>query len=898
MKKIFILFGISLITASCFSQTTVVLQPNADLGKDARIHNLGTYNSGNTTEFEAMAWTYNGTPGIERSLINFDLSQIPTGSHIISAKLSLFDCEHSLDHHSNLSGSNVSVLQRIISDWDENTITWETQPQTTNSNQVFLDEITSSYFDYLDIDVTALIQDMVNNPLTSFGMMFKLQTESYYRSVVFASSDHTDSSKHPKLEISFYPPTCLIADYPFSGNADDNSGNNHNGTVYGAQLTTDRFGNENAAYYFDGIDDYIDLNEPLLPTDGSDWSLSLWFKQNNLADNELKNIFAQYEISEGRFHTFIYNNELRVFSSNMEHGYAIAQADTNWNHLAFISSGNLINIYLNCMLVAENIAIDNILNTNSLIGDDGSNIINRFFKGKIDDVKIFACALNADELMQLCEYQPECLVADYPFSGNADDNSGNNHNGTVYGAQLTTDRFGNENAAYYFDGIDDYIDLNKPLLPTDGSDWSLSLWFKQNNLADNELKNIFAQYEISEGRFHTFIYNNELRVFSSNMEHGYAIAQADTNWNHLAFISSGNLINIYLNCMLVAENIAIDNILNTNSLIGDDGSNIINRFFKGKIDDVKIFACALNADELMQLCEYQPECLVADYPFSGNADDNSGNNHNGTVYGAQLTTDRFGNENAAYYFDGIDDYIDFNTPLLPTNGSDWSLSLWFKNENPADNELKNIFAQYEISEGRFHTFIYNNELRVFSSSMENDFPIAQVNSNWKNLIFVSSDNLLNIYLNCRIVADSIPIDNILNTNTLIGDDGSNMPNRFFKGKIDDINVFHCALSQEEIWDICSESKSTFTDIFDPELIISPNPSRDVINVNVKVVDANVVNSTSELIFYNLAGSMVLRKRVSNFPTEINISSLPQGIYIIKLVNADFSLESKFIKIKQ
>ena len=44
------------------------------------------------------------------------------------------------------------------------------------------------------------------------------------------------------------------------------------------------------------------------------------------------------------------------------------------------------------------------------------------------------------------------LVAYYPFNGNANDESGNGNNGTVNGATLTTDRFGNTNKAYSFNG--------------------------------------------------------------------------------------------------------------------------------------------------------------------------------------------------------------------------------------------------------------------------------------------------------------------------------------------------------------------------------------------------------------------------------------------------------------
>ena len=45
------------------------------------------------------------------------------------------------------------------------------------------------------------------------------------------------------------------------------------------------------------------------------------------------------------------------------------------------------------------------------------------------------------------------LAIYYPFSGNANDSSGNEYDGTISGdPQLTTDRFGNVNSAYYFSG--------------------------------------------------------------------------------------------------------------------------------------------------------------------------------------------------------------------------------------------------------------------------------------------------------------------------------------------------------------------------------------------------------------------------------------------------------------
>ncbi|RZB38446.1 MAG: hypothetical protein SRB2_00194 [Desulfobacteraceae bacterium Eth-SRB2] len=42
----------------------------------------------------------------------------------------------------------------------------------------------------------------------------------------------------------------LIAFYPFNRNSDDESGYENHGTVYGARLADDRFGNEDSAYLF------------------------------------------------------------------------------------------------------------------------------------------------------------------------------------------------------------------------------------------------------------------------------------------------------------------------------------------------------------------------------------------------------------------------------------------------------------------------------------------------------------------------------------------------------------------------------------------------------------------------------------------------------------------------
>ena len=194
-------------TTSSKSQTTITLQPGADEGKDAFIDSrVGTSNYGNHQDIASIAWTNSGDETICRGLLEFDFSKIPSNVIITGATLSLYNNPGSPNNngeHSSLSGSNESVLQRITSDWNEESVTWNNQPTTTNHNEVILSQSASSDQDYSNIDVTALVQDMIANPDSSFGFMLRLQTEEYYRCMIFASSDNENPELHPKLIISY-----------------------------------------------------------------------------------------------------------------------------------------------------------------------------------------------------------------------------------------------------------------------------------------------------------------------------------------------------------------------------------------------------------------------------------------------------------------------------------------------------------------------------------------------------------------------------------------------------------------------------------------------------------------------------------------------------------------------
>ncbi len=96
------------------------------------------------------------------------------------------------------------------------------------------------------------------------------------------------------------------------------------------------------------------------------------------------------------------------------------------------------------------------------------------------------------------------------------------------------------------------------------------------------------------------------------------------------------------------------------------------------------------------LCQNLDSLLLLHYPFSGNANDASGNGFHGTVYNATPADDHHGNPNQAYYFNGIDSYIEFPNNYILKPPLPLSISLWIKIEDSADSNTRALTTSYSI----------------------------------------------------------------------------------------------------------------------------------------------------------------------------------------------------------
>ena len=205
--------------------------------------------------------------------------------------------------------------------------------------------------------------------------------------------------------------------------------------------------------------------------------------------------------------------------------------------------------------------------------------------------------------------------------------------------------------------------------------------------------------------------------------------------------------------------------------------------------------------------------LVGWWGFNGNAQDNSGNGNHGTVIGATLTSDRFGNQNAAYSFNGVSNWIEVqdHLSLRPAN---ITLATWvFLTVNPSSYSLITK-TNLQTAHGEQYT------LGVFNQNIESLFSIKSISgcspgtgwrtvlaqsgfllNQWNFLVATYDGFALKIYRNGLLspfqtnIADGI--DNCPSGTLNFGRYWNGQPD-FFNGKLDDIGIWNRALTQQEI----------------------------------------------------------------------------------------------------
>ncbi len=289
------------------------------------------------------------------------------------------------------------------------------------------------------------------------------------------------------------------------------------------------------------------------------------------------------------------------------------------------------------------------------------------------------------------------------------------------------------------------------------------------------------------------------------------------------------------------------------------------------------------------------DSLESYWPFNMNSLDESGNGHDGTANGdASLTTDRFGNTNRAYHFDGDGDYIS-TTSNFTLGDSAKSLSIWMKPDtlnrgwmiSGGSNTNGKAFGLFMNSSANPGVYFHGNsasfDLEIINSTL--------MSAGAWNHIVISYDGTEMIgYLNGASSANAVFILNtdlaFLNGGILLGGRQGLTLNDFFEGALDDIRIYKRALTSSEVTDLYNEADPTLG-VESLELLtlkVYPNPAANSLTVEVSE-DITVIE------IYSMTGEL---KKTATAPT-FSVEELSRGVYFINVLTTSGVLRTRFVK---
>jgi len=462
------------------------------------------------------------------------------------------------------------------------------------------------------------------------------------------------------------------------------------------------------------------------------------------------------------------------------------------------------------------------------------------------------------------------LVAHYPFNGNANDESIYGNNGIVYGATLTTDRFNNINSAYYFDGIDDYIDIPYHLSQQPNT-LTISVWINKA-YESSKYSTIIASngggdgsvddpYVVGDSGFISVSFEGlsslqRIELYSNNI-------LSHNQWHHIVTIFNDEVdsaylyINGILNDVKFEQNMSLDQ-NNLGLKIGTyqmgNGSPLLINCFNGKIDDIMIFNRPLNKSEIDSLYHDNGWAifetgLIAYYPLDNDANDYSGNSYHGTINGNPEFVK--GVVNNALKLTGMghtgSDGDHVILPMLDFSAmEELTISIWV-NEEGFSTTAGEAYIRYGLtpsgwlgierstpydSDGEYIRFAsYSND-----PPLNIDFSFSDRNQ-FIHYCLVNKDDTLYAYRNANLIGSIFQNIYVSGSTAAIGrhwwNDGSLTSTRL-NGTIDDVRIYNRALTSNEITSLYNMQEFETSEHIELEIMSLNAPIGSILSLPVYI----------------------------------------------------------------
>ena len=476
------------------------------------------------------------------------------------------------------------------------------------------------------------------------------------------------------------------------------------------------------------------------------------------------------------------------------------------------------------------------------------------------------------------------LFAYYPFTGNANDQSGNGYNGTLNGPMLTIDRFNQINSAYFFDGVNDFIDFNSYTSPFNFQQpASISFWVKT---ASDNAQTIYTVEDGTVGNHYSCIYigNNTTGTLTNpliTVAHeistsdryisGFTTTQRglliDNKWHHIVIIFDGISTQIYLDNLLRSVTTGWGTNNGHYGNMSDPGKVLLGVYYdsgyqaylNGSLDDIRIYNRVLTPSEVDVIYHETP--CTASIPVV---------NDTAICGGGVVTLNASGGTNYIWYNSSGNQIASgpfFTTPFLMNSTSYFITNFDGVCESLRDtvNIIVHLLPSISFSPLGGFVNIYNTSVFLYASPSGGTFSGDGVSG---SIFYPSVAGLGSIYIN-YFYTDPYGCSNSALQNVIVYDTlGTTC-----------IDTIYISVTDTLIIDV-------LLSLAPPDNIntikIYPNPTQDFIIINtgnyfnMSDYTIKIENNLGQTIFQNLANQQIFQININDFGGY--------GIYFVKIID--------------
>ena len=626
-----------------------------------------------------------------------------------------------------------------------------------------------------------------------------------------------------------------------SGAVADSVGGN-DGTVTGATSVVGELVDN--SYSFDGINDYI-LFPGTYNFGSNDFTISYWEDITNLSAVSYSMVVGTFSGSGATAKNAIEiisnpsrnNFDLWIGSgSTLQHlGFSNTPVTSGWHYFTVRRSGNTFFLYL------DGVEVLSAASSLSLANADGIYLASRggaqnFLNGKMDEIQIFNRALTQQEILDefnagsagkckdLCVQPPSNLVNWWPGDGNANDIQGGQNGILRNGATFAS---GKVLQGFSFDGTDDFVEVPN----VDKNVFTWDAWVKRDTI--NTVHALMVANDTG-GWGIAIDSSNKLFLFKQDVTSVISTGTiADTSFHHVAITHDGSTVKFYIDGSLDSSFSFVQSFNSAGGVYTIGGRSEAGSF-DGVIDEIELYDRVLSGTEIQDIFnansngKCKPVCVT---PPSGlvswwDADASSGttakdiqDGNDGTMFGGLGTSP--GLVGDVFSFDGIDDYVEIPDSANLDITGDITLAAWVKADpsNPDWAEILDKGADCQFTggynlrisgtaaptagptgKGFFEFLIFGSGGHKFINSQ------TKINDGqWHFVTGVLSGTTMKVYVDGVLETSyTDPNNNILATNDPLrlsrGAVSVCTTSRFFKGPIDEVQIFNRALTSSEILD--------------------------------------------------------------------------------------------------